>query len=294
LSSTSNWNTPTNWSPTGLPTNGDTVDIPQSISLTLSNDLTLQNSYFDVYGSLVLSGNNMKLILQNTSTVNVHTSGTINGNRASQQIVLGSIIYKGNSPVLVGPMIATSTTSSFVPYIEFSVLPVKFLSFTVTPNHANAVVQWTTTEEVGAAYYEVQRSKDGKVWITVATVRAVGNATNNYMCADKNWGGAAVQYRIRQVDIDGTATFTSIRTLNSRDADQPIVTAFQNTIRVQFQQAVKERAVIEVVGLNGYVVLQKVVGQGFADLQLPVRLKGIYIVRISNGNDLNIAKQVLL
>jgi hypothetical protein len=191
-------------------------------------------------------------------------------------------------------MIATSTTSSFIPYVEHSVLPVKFLSFTVTPNTTAAVVQWTTTEEAGAAFYEVQRSKDGMVWTTIATVRATGNATNNYTYADKNNVGSTLQYRIRQVDTDGTATFTSIRTLNSHNGVQPIVAAFKDNIRVQFQQAIKGRTVIQVVGLNGYVALQKVVGQGSADLQLPVRLKGIYIVRISNGNDLNIAKQVLL
>src|SRR5215218_7742506 len=109
VTNATSWNVSTNWSPLGIPADGDSVTIPENKNLTLSSDLTYSDLYIDIYGALVLSGSNMKILLKSVSTVKVHTSGTLSGSKASQQLVLGTtIIFKGDQSALTGPVMATS------------------------------------------------------------------------------------------------------------------------------------------------------------------------------------------
>ena len=295
LSSTSNWYNTANWAPAGLPAAGDTAFIPAGIQLTLSSDLNLQNTYFDLYGSLVLSGSNMKLTFQNNSTINVHTSGTIAGTSASQQIILdNTIIYKGDQPLLTGAKIATISTMAFTPYTEFTVLPVKFISFSVAHTTVGYQIQWTAAEEMNAAYYQVQRSTDGTTWTIIATMQAIGNSTNTYTYTDRTSAGNTAYYRIRQSDTDGTSTYTTVRTLKNGNT-APVITTAQHKVAVVFAQPLQGKVTIEVIGMNGYTAIKQVVNAPAGTLQLATSgLQGIYIVRVSNGRDLNITKEILL
>jgi len=295
LSSTADWSNATNWAPTGVPKDGDTVLIPENTQLTISQDVSLSDVYFDVYGSLILSGNSMKLYLLKSSTLNIHTGGWIDGTKASQQIVLSNIIFKGDQPVVTGPKIATSISSALVPYTEFTILPVTFLSFNITQGSNNAfLVKWTTANETGAARYDVQRSTDGNAWTTLASLAATGNTTNSYSYTDQTIA-ATVYYRIKQIDADGTFTYTAVRVLKNTGTNAVSIWSVRQKVMVQFAQTVKGLVTIEIIGMNGMIAATQTIAapSGTVELTTPA-LKGIYVVRVSNGQALNTAKQVLL
>ncbi len=90
------------------------------------------------------------------------------------------------------------------------VLPVLFTNFDTHCTGNGAVVSWSTASESSASYFELQRSTNGSDWTSVSTIRAVGNssAAHNYQLPDFN-GGASL-YRIKQIDIDGHAIYTSV------------------------------------------------------------------------------------
>ena len=294
-SSTSNWAVASNWSPVGLPQDGDTILIPTSTQLQLSNDFNFTDVYLDVYGSILLSGNSMKMLLSGNSTVNVHTGAWISGDKASQQIVLSSIVFKGDNPVLTGPKIATSTSTSFAPYQEFSILPVTFLSFTVDRKNNGLLIQWTTAEEINAAYYEVQRSTDGANWTAIATVKAAGNSTNTYSYTDRNCNAASVYYRVKEVDNDHQSMYTAVRLVKNNNTAMPSIVTMQNKIAVVFPQAVKGAVTVEIISMNGYVVAKQVLNTPAGTVTLaPTALKGILIVRVSNSQEVQTARQVIL
>jgi hypothetical protein len=297
LKTTNSWKTASNWLPAGYPKDGDTAVIPAGLVMTLPSDLTINNAYIDIFGSLVLSGSNLKALFTGTSTIKLRAGATLYGSKASQQIVFGStIIYKGDNPVLLGPQIATATSNGFIKYIEPVVLPVKFTSFEVVRSSNSFLVQWSTEDEVNAAYYEVQRSLDGNNWKAIATVFAAGDLKNTYAYADKNNTARTVYYRIRQVDEDGTFTYTAIRKFTTTPVTtaEASVTAVQNTVRVTFAQPVKGNVVMEIVGLNGHIAATQTVAAPSGTVLFSASgLHGLYIVRVSNGRDLNTAKQVL-
>lgn len=294
LKNTTNWTLTSNWSPAGKPKDGDTILIPSGLQLVLSADISLKDIYIDLYGSVVLSGNSMKAKFSGKSTINIHTGATLYGSKNSQQLEVGSATYKFNNLVIAGPVMATSISNGFKPYVEFNILPVKFTSFTVVRNSTAFLVQWSTTDEVNAAYYQVERSNDGAVWSRLATLSATSNATNNYVYADRSNPTGTIYYRIKQVDADGAFTYTEVRTFKTNTTTAPVITSAPSRIIVQFGQQIKGNVKIEVIGLNGHVALTQTVSNPTDKLQLATSLKGIYVVRISNSQDLNTAKQIIL
>ena len=98
---------------------------------------------------------------------------------------------------------------------QSTVLPVTLLDFSATYVSSNNVkVAWTTSEEINAAYYEVERSSDGTNFIGVAQVDASSSLdpTHFYSINDQlyNINGNIVYYRLRIVDNDGKYTYSKI------------------------------------------------------------------------------------
>lgn len=97
-------------------------------------------------------------------------------------------------------------------------LPVNFLSFYTVKSGDAAKLTWTVENDLKNAYFEIQRSADGRQFTTISRVNALGNgrSTNSYETADAAFAtaGNVSYYRIKQVDIDGTTTYSAIRNLN--------------------------------------------------------------------------------
>lgn len=100
-------------------------------------------------------------------------------------------------------------------------LPVTLISFGATRQATGAVqVIWVTASEQRSAYFEVQRSLDGRLFTTIDKVEASGTTTqlNSYFDLDKTAPPTKLYYRLRQVDTDGTATYSPIVTLAGAEA----------------------------------------------------------------------------
>ena len=95
------------------------------------------------------------------------------------------------------------------------VLPVTILDFSASYASANNVkVAWSTTNEINASYFEVERSSDKTSFIGVAQVNASESFTpiHSYSLNDQlyNVTGNTVYYRLRIVDNDGKYTYSKI------------------------------------------------------------------------------------
>ena len=100
-------------------------------------------------------------------------------------------------------------------------LPVQLTKFTAVAVGADAVLSWTTAQEVNNHHFEVERSLDGHVFESVGTVAGHGTTTltSGYGFTD---AGASIHttgllyYRLRQVDYDGQASFSPVQTVRFR------------------------------------------------------------------------------
>ena len=112
-------------------------------------------------------------------------------------------------------------------------LPVELTQFTAEPRGADAVLRWATASEKNNDRFEVEASADGRRFERVATVAGQGNSAHlhTYQLTDKNiarYATGLVYYRLRQVDADGTAAHSPVRTVRAPLEATLAVTAWPN------------------------------------------------------------------
>jgi len=98
-------------------------------------------------------------------------------------------------------------------------LPVVLAAFMAQagPNR-EALLSWATASEVNSAYFDVERSLDGTTFTSIGRQAAQGTSTRRTSYAFIDAGIAArasgpVYYRLRQVDLDASASYSPVRTV---------------------------------------------------------------------------------
>ncbi|MBO2008240.1 IPT/TIG domain-containing protein [Hymenobacter negativus] len=96
-------------------------------------------------------------------------------------------------------------------------LPVELTAFSATAQGTGVALAWRTASERSSAYFQVERSTDGTTFKALTQVPAQGNRTapTDYAFTDATLPASAPQlyYRLKQVDTDGTATYSAVRTV---------------------------------------------------------------------------------
>lgn len=132
-------------------------------------------------------------------------------------------------------------------------LPVRLTSFTaVAAPNRSVQLAWNTASEINNDFFEVQHSVDGNTFTALG--RVAGHRTtmqaSAYSYVDATPGATATHYyRLRQVDLDGTSTFSPVQTVAlapGSSAAQLVVAPNPTTadnLRVQVQYAGQAAAV---------------------------------------------------
>jgi hypothetical protein len=95
-----------------------------------------------------------------------------------------------------------------------SPLPVKLRSLDASIQSDGGVhLDWVTETEINNDYFEVQRSTDGVSWETITRVTGAGNstATKHYTQTDPSPVAPVSYYRLRQVDYNKKAEYSTIQ-----------------------------------------------------------------------------------
>ncbi|HEX6333493.1 MAG TPA: T9SS type A sorting domain-containing protein [Flavisolibacter sp.] len=296
------WSQVATWSEGRLPQDADTVVVPAGTTLLIDNNVSLSTAaiYLKVYGTIEMKVGRLDLGVN--SFIILFDGGSIqntNGNN-SEKITIGGVSkYLGNEGMITGLAAASQYTGTspygFSPAMT-SALPVKFASFTVARRNQDVLVQWSTSQEVNARAFEVERSLDGNTWVKASEIAAAGNSITMkyYSYTDKNITAAVVYYRIRQVDIDGRSTYTSIQSLKSHAAQDVKVFATTNTIILQFTTEVKGKVQVQVMSLNGQVLNRQVLNNPAGQVTIPVALQGSYVVSVNDSRGMASAQKVIL
>jgi hypothetical protein len=96
-------------------------------------------------------------------------------------------------------------------------LPIELLSFDALLNERKEVdIFWTTTTEVNNDFFSVERSRNGVAFEQIAVVDGAGNSinTHQYKITDSSPFIGINYYRLKQVDFDGSQTYSIIRPVN--------------------------------------------------------------------------------
>lgn len=100
---------------------------------------------------------------------------------------------------------------------NFSALPVTGMQFSANKKtNASALLSWSTYSEINNKGFYIERSSNGTQFTNIGFVAAL-SANNNgasYQFTDEHVARGNNYYRIRQVDLDGTASLSESRLLN--------------------------------------------------------------------------------
>jgi len=187
-------------------------------------------------------------------------------------------------------------------------LPVSLINFTGIKEGAINRLSWTTTTETNNAGFSIERSADGSNFSSlsyVATKAENGNSTNtiNYGFNDIRTLTGNNYYRLKQVDKDGKATYSSIVLIKGDKVRAIMITGlYPNPATSEVKLAVEspnaEKVTILVTDVTGKVVVQSnqslVVGSNTIILGTANLANGNYFVKMicANGCETTTAKFV--
>ena len=174
-------------------------------------------------------------------------------------------------------------------------LPVVLAQFIASRQSDGTVkVSWTTSQEVNAGYYDVERSGDQTGWAKIGSVKAKGNssiATDYYLIDNLPLDGTGY-YRLKMVDLDGKFVYSKTVAVTADDNAVPLViynNPFTDMIRLKVNVSRAQNLSLTVSDILGKTYLRQSIqaqaGDNLVNLQPAViGGSGMYILRITGDS----------
>lgn len=165
-------------------------------------------------------------------------------------------------------------------------LPVELLSFTGEVENGLVVLHWATATETNNAKFVIERSlaHSESGWESIGEVAGVGNSVSvtSYRFPDHSPQNGMLYYRLRQVDIDGTFTYSNVIAIKITRQDVSVVNPFEDilTIRTTINDEMNV-SIHDVLGRLMYQESHKI-SNGSVSIA-PSLSPGSYIITIQAG-----------
>lgn len=178
-------------------------------------------------------------------------------------------------------------------------LPVELARFDAACAGSFVDLRWSTASERDNSHFTVQRSDDGALFQDLGRIEAVGNSQTllNYTFEDV-LPTAQAYYRLAQVDLDGTVSYSPIVVGGCSGSGVPeIVSAWQadGDIVVLFSIPGEQQRGFELYDASGKLILSRMWSStsGLNTIRIPRSdlAPGIYVVR-SSGPDRTLVRRV--
>ncbi|GAB4408609.1 MAG: hypothetical protein OHK0039_11850 [Bacteroidia bacterium] len=158
------------------------------------------------------------------------------------------------------------------------------------------ILTWSTLWETNTAHFDIERSADGRSFSPIGQVAAAGTSSDlrSYRFSDDEAAAFTWQrlhYRIRQVDLDGRFSYSSIQTLDLTDRQGSLL-AYPNPARDQLTIALAvagtqpgQLTITDLTGRTRYVQTLTA-GQHEISLSVAEWQRGLYLVRWTGSTQL--------
>lgn len=173
-------------------------------------------------------------------------------------------------------------------------LSLEWLYFNSVVKNNEVLLQWGTASENNVSHFEVQKKTTFNDFVTIATVNATNTNNNDYISTDKYpVFGEINYYRIKQVDWNGTYTFTDIIAEDLSLQNQTDFWHFEwNGENYISFKALDEDMQIDIFDIAGRLLDSKYILKDNYTTQLNYT-PGIYMVTLRSGNKF-ISKKIMI
>lgn len=172
-------------------------------------------------------------------------------------------------------------------------LPVDLNSFTVQKLRTSVLAEWTTLSETNSSHFNVQRSSNSLDFETLGRVNS--NATNSsskldYSFLDPNPLTGNNYYRLEQVDLDGTKTYSDLK--NIFWTSNGIISIYPNPtkdqLNIDFSSEKVSQTEIKLFDMRGRLLKSKMIeshlGINQINLSMDELASGMYHIQLLENN----------
>jgi hypothetical protein len=188
------------------------------------------------------------------------------------------------------PFAVESTESTPVP------LPVTLYTFTAVQRDFDVVLEWGTASELNNYGFEVEVSQDSRQFRKIGTVES--NAVNSQIIQRYSFRESGIReagtryYRLRQLDLDGTATYSAIKAVvfnkfNVISSAYP--NPFSDMVMLELEADQEQELLLTITDTQGKRIFQESIFLQKGLMKLPLNLSkappsSIYIVTARLNN----------
>ncbi|MEN8193314.1 MAG: T9SS type A sorting domain-containing protein, partial [Bacteroidota bacterium] len=189
-------------------------------------------------------------------------------------------------------------------------VPVELTSFTAILSNNQVHLIWETATEINNYGFNIEKCIDGKNWKKIGFVEGHGNSNSpkSYSFIDKEIISAKVQYRLKQIDTDGSFEYSNVIDVNSSSLkaytiSQNYPNPFNPSTKINYsiqKQTHVSLKVFDVLGREVATLVNKEQPAGnyevvFDASSVSRRMtSGVYFYRITAGNFVDTKKMILL
>ena len=183
------------------------------------------------------------------------------------------------------------------PFI-FSVLPVKFINASATLlNQHEALIKWqVATPMENAASFEIEFSVDGKSWSKAGALTINNLSKGNWQFTHTNIPTGNLYYRIKQIDKDGSFTYSRIVLLKNNIKGGGYViypNPANNYIAISSGYDAVNKATVQLFDATGRLLLNKTITSSTEEINTSLYPRGTYMLRIVNEEEVVTYKVVV-
>ena len=175
-----------------------------------------------------------------------------------------------------------------IQYSRNAAVPVKLENYTARLKDGRVYLNWTTSKELNAESFSIEKAGADQRFSHLATVKANGNSTRivEYAVVDDKPLPGVNYYRLVQTDADNRKhIYETRKVMDSRSGAKVVL--LPNPVRDELTTFVnlgrKQRITITITDMNGRVLTTRtaVYGEGNSGITIPTTelSKGIYFVR---------------
>lgn len=193
------------------------------------------------------------------------------------------------------------------PITVMNIVPVELSSFSATTNDTSVILKWKTVTELNNRGFELQRMSAEKSYTSIAFIPGKGTKTNltEYSYTDRNLLNGSYTYRLKQIDLDGSFTFSEKLQINivsnpvEFNLSQNYPNPFNPSTKISWHSPVGNWQTLKIYDLLGNKVATLVdeyrpAGSYIAEFNAHDFASGVYYYSLEAGAYVVIKKMILL
>jgi subtilisin family serine protease len=190
-------------------------------------------------------------------------------------------------------------------------LPVELASFSIISDGNTVILNWATSSEINNSGFEIERSQKQDVenqnkWERITFVPGYGTSTeiHNYSFIDQDLQPESYQYRLKQIDFDGTFKYSNVVEV---EINSPIEFSLEQNYPNPFNPATKiafrvsdfglvTLKVYDILGNEIAILVNEEKEPGIYEVEFDASIfsSGLFFYKLQSGNFADIKKMILL